>query len=299
MLVIGSKGQLGWELTTRAEDWGFDAVGYDLPELDITAPDAVGDVVDQSEASIVVNAAAYTAVDKAEEEREQAYAVNCRGVSYLAKACREVAIPLVHISTDYVFDGESDLPYRETDPISPLGVYGHSKAAGEAEVQRILEEHIIVRTSWLCGFQGKNFVKTVLRLGKERDEIRVVDDQYGCPTFAADLAGAIFQTISALGKRSRPSWGVYHCCGRGIATWYGFAAKILEVAAEYESFPARVVPISTEEFPTPASRPAYSVLDCSRMQNEFGVQIRPWQEGLSELLERLFKQGSISARHPK
>jgi dTDP-4-dehydrorhamnose reductase len=287
--VLGSKGQLGWELMTQAEACGFCATGYDLPELDITVADAVSDVVDQCKAHVVVNAAAYTAVDRAEDHVEEAYAVNRDGASHLAKACRRAAKPLIHVSTDYVFDGESKLPYRESDPISPLGVYGQSKAEGEREVQRNWAEHIILRTSWLCGFRGGNFVKTMLRLGREREEIRVVNDQYGCPTFAADLARAIFRSISELPKRPCPSWGVYHCCGRGIASWYEFAAEILKLAGKYESFPTRLVPISTAEFPTAAKRPAYSVLDCSRIQNELGVQLRPWQEGLSELLERLYE----------
>lgn len=289
ILVIGSKGQLGWELVTRAESWGFKATGYDLPELDITQSFAVRRVVLDSGSSVVVNAAAYTAVDQAEEDRDQAYAVNCSGAVNLAEACRDASVPLIHLSTDYVFNGESRVPYKEADPVSPLGVYGHSKLAGEQRIRALLETYMIVRTSWLCGFQGSNFVKTMLRLGKERSEIRVVADQYGCPTFAGDLAEGLFQVISSLREKAHFGSGIYHLCGAGVASWYEFAVEIFSLARQYDSFPVEVVPIQTAEYPTPAARPAYSVLDCERIKTEFGVSLRPWKEGLADLVERLFK----------
>jgi len=287
LLVIGSKGQLGWELMTRAGSWGLEPTGYDLPGFDIKNPEAVKEVIDNSGASVVVNAAAYTAVDQAEKNSEEAFAVNCGGAANLAHACLEASIPLVHVSTDYVFDGESRRPYKETDPVSPLGVYGQSKAAGEQEILKILTDHIIVRTSWLCGLHGANFVKTMLRLGKEREEIRVVSDQYGCPTFAGDLADGILDIVSDLCEDCAWEKGIVHYCGEGVTSWYEFAAEIRRLASCYDAFPARLVPIPTKEFPTPARRPAYSVLDCTRIKSQFGVCPLPWQQSLAGMLKLL------------
>ena len=237
----------------------------------------------------MINAAAYTAVDRAEEERERAFAVNCDGAANLATACLKENVPLIHLSTDYVFNGNANRPYSETDCVSPLGAYGESKAAGEREVRKILSRHIIVRTAWLCGLHGGNFVKTMLRLGKSQKEVRVVADQYGCPTFAFDLADALLKILIRLGKDPHPRWGVYHYCGAGITTWYEFAVEIFRLARRYDDYPARLSPISTEDFPTPAQRPFYSVLECTRIQSEFGVQIHPWRERLAEMLDRLFE----------
>lgn len=287
VLVIGSNGQLGWELMNQSGKWGFDASGYDLPEFDITDPEAARLLLGENDFSAVVNAAAYTAVDQAEENRELAFAVNCSGAANLARACVEAAVPLVHLSTDYVFDGRSNRPYLETDPVSPLGVYGRSKVAGEREVQRILPDHIIVRTAWLFGLHGENFVKTMLRLRREKDEIRVVADQHGSPTFAADLADALLQMVSLLQEKPGPVWGVYHYCGEGITSWYEFAAEIFRLAGLYDTFPVRLIPIPTEEFPTLAQRPAYSVLDCTRVKSSFGVHTRPWRKSLAEMVRQL------------
>lgn len=286
--MTGSRGQLGRELVDRARQAGLDVIGFDLPELDITDQEEARRLVDESNASVVINAAAYTAVDQAEENRDLAFLVNRDGVARLALACLEVGAGLIHVSTDYVFDGKSKRPYLETDPISPLGVYGRSKAAGDQNLREILAEHIIVRTAWLCGFHGDNFVKTMLRLGKERDEIRVVSDQYGCPTFAADLADGLLQIALALRKDSGQAWGTYHYCGAGVTSWYDFAAEIFRMAKKYDTFPARLIPIPTEEFPTLAKRPSYSVLDCGKIKKQFEVRIRNWQDGLAEMLERLF-----------
>ncbi len=288
ILVIGSKGQLGWELMNRASNSSFEVAGYDLPEFDVTDQEAAREVLRKGDFSVVVNASGYTAVDQAEEDCKQAFAVNCDGVAHLARACEEAVVPLVHVSTDYVFDGRSLRAYQEADPPSPLSVYGRSKAAGEREVERILRDYIIVRTAWLYGVHGRNFVKTILQLGKEREEIRVVADQLGCPTFAGDLADALFKVISALLERPSLNWRLYHYCGEGIVSWYEFAAEILKLARQYDRFPARLTPIPTVEFPTPAVRPAYSVLDCSRIKAQFGVRIRPWQESLAATLEVLF-----------
>ena len=297
LLVIGANGQLGWELCRRGEKQGFDIVPLDLPGFDITDPSAVRKVINNSGISLVINAAAYTAVDKAESDPELAFAVNRDGSGYLASSCAEVGIPLIHISTDYVFDGSNKGPYFETDPIFPLGVYGRSKAAGETEVRDHLEKHIILRTSWLYGVHGHNFVKTILRLGEEREVVRVVDDQYGCPTYAADLAGAILTIAVQLAEGSNIAWGTYHYCGKGATTWYRFAEKIFDLARQYDSLLVKkVVPISTAEYPTAAKRPANSVLDCSLINKVFGISLQHWEEGLHSMINRYYQHenGSLS-----
>ena len=237
----------------------------------------------------MINAAAYTAVDQAESEQELAFSVNCKGPAYLAKACSKFRIPLIHVSTDYVFDGSKRTPYLETDPVSPVCVYGESKAAGEKAVRDALEAHIILRTSWLYSTHGNNFVKTILRLANEREELRVVADQYGCPTYAWDLAAAILHIADQMGRRGKTQWGTYHYCGQGIITWHDFAVKICGLAKRY--VPVRVKEIeaiSTAEYYTPAKRPAYSVLDCSKIARCFGISIRPWQDSLEDMLECMF-----------
>jgi dTDP-4-dehydrorhamnose reductase len=290
LLVIGSKGQLGWELCRQGKERGFNLVPLDLPEFDITDQSAVSSTVPRSNADLVVNAAAYTAVDKAESEPDLAFAVNRDGPSYLAMACAEIGIPLIHVSTDYVFDGCKEGPYLETDQVCPIGVYGKSKAAGEEKVRRRLKEHIILRSSWLYGVHGNNFVKTMLRLGKEKQELSVVDDQYGCPTFAADLAEAILTISSSIGRGQNISWGTYHYCGSGNTTWYGFASKIFEIAKDYDTLKLKkVIPISTLEYPTPASRPENSIMDCSSLKQNFNISPPEWQDSLEVMLQRLFE----------
>ena len=291
VLVIGANGQLGWELCRRGEKQSFDIVSLDLPEFDITEPSAVKKAVSQTGISLVINAAAYTAVDKAESEQELAFAVNRDGPAYLASYCTEVGIPLIHISTDYVFDGNKNGTYFETEPISPLGVYGQSKAAGETEVKGHLKEHIILRTAWLYGINGHNFVKTMLRLGREKEVLRVVADQYGCPTYAADLAEAILEIATQIGEQRDIIWGTYHYCGKGVTSWHGFAQAIFDLAKKYNSFMVKkVVHITTAEYPTPAKRPANSVLDCSLTTKHFGISPRPWQESLADMLNRYYQQ---------
>jgi len=291
VLVIGSNGQLGWELYRKGEEQGFDMVGLDLPEIDITDPRAVKNEVSQADVSLIINAAAYTAVDQAESEPELAFAVNRDGSACLASSCAEVGIPLIHISTDYVFDGSKKGPYFEKDPVSPLGVYGRSKAAGETEVRDHLQKHIILRTAWLYGIHGQSFVKTMLRLGREKEVLKVAADQYGCPTYAADLAEAILAIAAQIGEELNISWGTYHYCGRGVTTWHGLAEKIFDLAKQYDSFMVKkVVPITTEEYPTPAKRPANSVLDCSLITRHFGISSRPWKESLARMINRYHQQ---------
>jgi dTDP-4-dehydrorhamnose reductase len=287
--IIGSNGQLGWELVRKAEHRGYEPLALDIPEIDITHAASIKDKLGSKDLSLVINAAAYTAVDRAETEPEQAYAVNRLGPANLADFCEQTAIPLIHISTDYVFDGSKAGAYCEDDPVAPLGVYGQSKAAGESEVRRRIQEHLIIRTAWLYGVHGQNFVKTMLRFGKEREIMRVVGDQTGCPTYAADLANAIILMTDRILSGKKTPWGTYHYCGGGSTTWYGFAEAIFKMVEKYEAFSVReVIPITSDEYPTPVKRPTNSVLDCSKIQSNFGICPRPWVKSLTDMIDAVY-----------
>jgi dTDP-4-dehydrorhamnose reductase len=284
LLLIGSRGQLGFELMNLAWPRGFTIEGYDLPEFDVTRREAVAELVAAKKPLLVVNASAYTAVDKAEAERDLAFAVNRDGPSHLAEACANNRAALVHVSTDYVFAGDKIGAYVESDPVAPISVYGASKEAGEREVRSRLEQHFIVRTSWLFGRNGANFVKTMLRLAKERDELRVVDDQHGCPTSAMDLAGAIALIADRVASGTK-GWGTYHYTGRGKTTWCGFAKEIVRAQAEITGRRPEVTAISTSEYPTPARRPQNSELDSSKIRAELGIETMDWRAGMRAVID--------------
>lgn len=287
--VIGSNGQLGWELVGRGQRKGFKVLAVDYPEIDITDPASIKARIPPKGTACVINAAAYTAVDKAESEPEAAFAVNRDGPAYLARHCRTLALPLVHISTDYVFDGNKTEAYTEQDPVTPIGVYSGSKAAGETAVRENLTEHIILRTAWLYGVHGQNFVKTILALGRERPVVRVVADQYGCPTYAADLADAILTVVAKIIKEKSISWGTYHCCCGGITTWHGFAEAIKDLSSRYETLALKeLIPIKTTEYPLPAKRPPNSVLDCRKIEKNFNIKLRPWKKSLEQMISDLY-----------
>jgi dTDP-4-dehydrorhamnose reductase len=273
ILVTGARGQLGRALVERAA-----VTAVDL-DVDICDPEAVARAVHGHR--VVINAAAYTGVDRAETERARAYAVNRDGAGNLARACAAAGARLLHVSTDYVFDGRSARPYREDDPIAPLGVYGESKAEGEHAVHEC--GGTVVRTSWLFGDGGPSFVHTMLRLAKERPVLRVVADQRGCPTYAGDLADAL------LALANRPELApTYHFCGDGETTWFEFATAIMASAAGPGGITggrARVEPIATADYPTPAKRPAYSVLDTSRIR-ALGIVPPSWRIGLARVVAR-------------
>ena len=287
IIIIGAKGQIGWELTRRAPAFGHEALAWDVAELDITDAAAVERTLSASSADIVINAAAYTAVDKAEQEPALAFAVNRDGPAHLAAACARLQIPLLHISTDYVYDGRKPGPYVEDDVVAPLGVYGASKLAGDEAVRQLLRRHLILRVSWVFGIHGHNFVKTILRLAREREELRVVADQYGCPTFAGDIADTLLELAGRSAEMdARDAWGVYHYCGEPATTWHGFASAIVELACAREALPVKTVTaITTADYPTPAARPANSVLDCSRLAARLGIRPRPWRAGLEAMLD--------------
>src|SRR5208283_2197716 len=263
VVVVGSGGMLGCEVVESVKSAGRKVAALDIPLIDITKRENVRSVLGGiGSPCLLINCAAYTAVDKAESEPEAAFAVNRDGPANLAGECERRGMPLIHISTDYVFNGESDSPYKEDDAADPLNVYGRSKWEGEEAVRSRLAEHIIVRTSWLYGSGGQNFVKTILRLGKERDELEVVSDQYGCPTWSFDLAECLVRIAERvlLGSEDA-SWGTFHFCGEGVTTWYEFALAILDEARRRESSGiARVSPVPGSSYPTVAVRPRYSVL---------------------------------------
>ncbi len=289
LLVFGSNGQLGHDLMEQSQARGWEPVGADLPACDITRAESIDHAFAGAGAiDAVINAAAYTAVDAAESNADTAFAVNRDAVILLAQACARRGVPLVHVSTDYVFDGLKTSPYLPDDRVNPQGVYGRSKAEGEAALRRHWERHIIVRTSWLFGVHGPNFVKTMLRLGKERDTLRVVDDQVGCPTYSGDLAAALLAIAAQVADR-KEAWGTYHFCNDVPVTWYAFTRRILALARPYERFRAsEIVPILTAHYPLPAPRPPFSVLDCSSLEQRFGIVRRDWEAALKEMLSALY-----------
>ena len=287
IVVTGAQGQVGWELTRRALALGHDVLAWDVAELDITDAAAVDRALAASSAEVVINAAAYTAVDRAEQEPDLAFAVNRDGPAHLAAACARLNLPLLHISTDYVYDGGKTDPYVEEDPTTPLGVYGASKLAGDEAVQQRLSRSLILRVSWVFGVHGHNFVKTILRLAREREELRIVADQYGCPTFAGDIADTLLELVGRVAEiDARNAWGIYHYCGTPATTWHGFARAIVELAGAREPLRVQTVtPITTADYPLPAARPINSVLDCTRLQKNFNTDLRPWRQGLIALLD--------------
>lgn len=291
VLVFGGNGQLGQELlralaplgevvaTTRS---GQLANGSPCEVADFNAPDALAAVLDRVQPTLVVNAAAYTAVDRAEGERDAAWRANAEAPGVIARWCAAAGVPLVHYSTDYVFDGQGSRPYREDDATAPLGVYGESKLAGEDAVRAAGGRHMIFRTAWVYASHSANFLRTMLRVGAERDVLRVVADQVGTPTPAALIADVTAQALQHPGALS----GTWHLTAAGETSWHGFAEAIFAeaVAAGKLSRAPTVEAITTAEYPTPAKRPAYSHLDVARIQSDFGVVLPSWQDGLKRVI---------------
>jgi dTDP-4-dehydrorhamnose reductase len=294
ILLTGAGGQLGWDVQRRSTVHGVAVHGVAHAELDITDADAVSRVIDERRPRVVVNAASYTAVDKAESDALRAYAANADGPRNLARACFNAGIPLIHVSTDYVFDGTKAGPYTEDDPTGPLSVYGASKLAGEHAIADSGVRHIILRTAWMYGLHGQNFVKTMLRIGREREVLRVVDDQHGCPTYAGDFADAVITLAKRLVEAPvfDHHLGVFHCSGSGEATWCAFARRIFELAGPRLARIPRVEAISSAEFPTTVRRPSNSVLDCSRLARVHGIALRSWPDALAEMLETALAQAA-------
>jgi dTDP-4-dehydrorhamnose reductase len=277
ILVFGGNGQLGQELTRASAARAIPLAALARAQADITDHVGVREAIKHHAPSLVVNAAAYTKVDRAETEPDAARQGNEIGPATLAAACAAAGVPLIHISTDYVFDGSKVGAYVETDAIAPLGCYGRTKAVGERAVREAAPLHLIIRTSWVYGEFGQNFLKTVLKLAATRDELRMVADQRGCPTSTADLADAIL-TIAPQLAGQKKAWGTYHFAGSGVTTWHGFASRIVAAQAPLTGRSPRVTAIATADYPTPARRPMSSQLDCSLFARVFGVRARPWTE---------------------
>lgn len=294
LLVFGSNGQVGHELMRARVPSGWRVIGLARPDVDITDEAAVTSALARHRPDCVINAAAYTAVDRAESEGERAFAVNAQAPAILARACNVVGASLIHYSTDYVFDGTKPSPYVEEDPVKPLGVYGASKEGGERAIRAALQRHVILRTSWVYGAHGANFVKTMIRLAGERPELRVVADQTGCPTAAADIAEASI----ALAERiaGEPAWGTFHYAGVGATSWHGFAVAIIDQAAKRTGRRPAIHPIASAEYPTPAKRPANSVLDCTALASSWGIRGKPWLESLAPVIDSVFSNAIENRR---
>lgn len=292
VLVIGKEGQVARALSERASAHRASIVLVGRPQLDLADPSGVGDVLADIAGDVIVNAAAFTAVDQAEAEPDLADAINGIGAGAAAGAAAAMNIPVVQISTDYVFDGTADRPYREDDAVSPLGAYGRSKLLGEEAVSAANPNHAILRTSWIYSPFGKNFVKTMLRLARDRDEIHVVADQIGGPTSAHDIADGILAVCqNLLGKPTdRTLRGVFHMSATGTASWAEFAAEIFAQSAQLGGPKAAVRPVPTTEYPTPARRPANSRLDCAKIAAVHGVSLPDWRVSLRPCIERILAE---------
>jgi dTDP-4-dehydrorhamnose reductase len=290
ILVAGKTGQLARCLADTARQRGVALVTLGRPELDLTHPESAARIVASHAPRAIVNAAAYTAVDKAEAEPTLAMAVNRDGAGALAAAAARLGVPFIHVSTDYVFDGRKDAPYREEDAPCPLGAYGRSKLEGEAAVRGACPAGVILRTSWVYSPFGQNFVTTMLRLATTREKVQVVDDQHGAPTAAPDLASAILdiaERLSAQRMDDGDTGGIYHLAAAGETTWYGFAGAIFAGWARRGHRVPMLEPITTAQYPTPARRPPNSRLDCRKIARIFGLRLPAWQISLERCLDEL------------
>lgn len=293
-LLFGGNGQVGTELRRSLAGLGDVVVttrsgslpdGISCETADFNAPETLAALIERVAPDVVVNAAAYTAVDAAEDDAAAAFRANAQAPHVIAETCSRLDTLLVHYSTDYVFDGLGSRPYREDDPVSPLGVYGASKLAGEVAIRGSGARHLIFRTAWVYAMHGRNFLRTMLRLASERDELRVVADQVGAPTPAALIADVTAQVLRHSPKHS----GLWHLTTSGQTSWYGFADAIMTQAFERRLLPRKpfIVPIGTADYPTRAARPAYSVLDCCQLETEFGITLPRWQDALGDVLNGL------------
>ncbi len=290
VLVTGGSGQVATALVAAGDAVPLLRLGR--PGFDFDRPDSLLPALRAAAPSLVVNAAAYTAVDRAEADAAAAVRANRDGPAVLASYCAGAGIPLIHISTDYVFDGLKGAPYVETDKTNPIGVYGASKLAGEQAVLEACTQAIILRTSWVYAARGRNFVLTMLNLRARTDRLRVVADQIGCPTAAPDLAGVILRIVARIRARG---WddryaGLFHAAGTGWTSWHGLATAVFEEASRHGMAPPLVEPIATADWPTPVRRPPDSRLDCTRLADTFGLRLRPWRDTLSQVIDTIFRQ---------
>ncbi|GIL00639.1 MAG: putative dTDP-4-dehydrorhamnose reductase [Alphaproteobacteria bacterium] len=291
LLVAGSNGQLARALAAAPADPDWRVVTLGRPELDITDRASIAAALAAHRPDVVVNAAAWTAVDRAEAEYAAALAVNRDGAGHLAEAAAGAGVPVIHVSTDYVFSGEGNRPWRESDATAPVNAYGRSKLAGEATVAGANRRHVILRTAWLHSPWGANFVTTMLRLARERDELRVVADQTGTPTYAPDLAAAVLAIAARVVTAGVEAghWGVVHLTNGGSTSWYGFAEEVFRRAGPVIGRVPRLTAIASADYPSPARRPRFSVLDNERAAKVFGVGLRDWRDGVGDCVTALLR----------
>jgi dTDP-4-dehydrorhamnose reductase len=286
LLVIGKIGQVGWELRRTLAPLGS-LVCVDFPEIDLTDPDSIRKWVRETSPSVVINAAAYTAVDKAETESDRCNKINGVAPSILAEEAKKIGALLVHYSTDYVYDGSKSEPYLETDSPNPLSAYGHSKFAGDQAIIASGVPHLIFRLCWVYGARGQNFMLTIMRLAREREKLRIVSDQFGCPTWSRMIAETTALALKQVLATASPAQftGIYHLAASGHTNWHGFASSIVDLMPTDQKKCKQVEPITTAEYPLPARRPAYSVLSCEKLKRTFGLQLPSWEESLRLVLE--------------
>jgi dTDP-4-dehydrorhamnose reductase len=304
ILLTGINGQVGGDLLPLLRPFGS-VIGADLPDFDFLNPQAIRRFVTDCRPHWIVNPAAYTAVDKSESEPDLAYAINAEAPRVLGEVAADLGIPVIHFSTDYVYNGSGTKAWVETDQPGPLGVYGSSKLAGDLALAYSGAAHLIFRTSWVYGSRGKNFLLTILRLAQEKQELRIVDDQYGAPTWSRDLARLVAHVMGEISQKSketgasaaqllRVNQGVYHAVNSGETTWYGFAREFVKIAASMrpDVHFARLVPVSSSEYPTPARRPANSRLDCTRLRQTFNFTMPPWQQSAAAVIAEVLNSQS-------
>jgi len=294
ILVTGANGQVGHEFKAIAQDSKHTFECLDRSQLDITNEAQINECLNRFMPDLVINCAAYTAVDKAENDVDMAYAINAHGAGHLANECKAIDAAMIHISTDYVFAGDTLSPYKENDPTEPTGIYGASKLAGEKAVAKKLNKHIILRTAWVFGAHGNNFVKTMLRLGAERDQLGVVHDQLGAPTSAKGIAECCMAIAEVIDNRDPDDvhWGTYHFCGAPYSNWFEFAEHIFSAAVTLgllDKAP-KLNSISSDQFPTPAKRPSNSRLKCAKLMSHFEIAPDDWSNQLNEVLIEISKK---------
>jgi dTDP-4-dehydrorhamnose reductase len=294
IMVFGAGGQVGRHLSETGAKLGRNVVALTHAEADICDPSAVESALARHRPTVIVNAAAFTAVDKAESESERAFEVNRDGAATVAVAAAGAGLPLIHLSTDYVFDGTAREPYREEDAVNPQGVYARSKEAGERGLRAAHDRHLILRTAWVYGPFGTNFLRTMLRLGTARSELGIVDDQTGCPTATGDIAAVILTMADHAETADFTDWGTYHYVGGDTVTWFGFAAMIFAEAAKFGYKVPELRPIATSDYPTAAPRPAYSVLSTAKIHRRFGIEPKPLRDGVVATVQRLLGRGAAS-----
>ena len=293
ILVLGCKGQLGRCLNGQLTNTDNEVTYTSREQIDIADFEVTKSKILEFSPDLIINATAYTAVDKAEEDQKTANLINHLAVKNIADICNQLECWLIHVSTDYVFDGNSKVPYKEDDQTNPQGVYGETKLKGELAIQAAGCKHIILRTAWVFSEYGNNFLKTMLRLGAERNVLSIVGDQIGCPTYAQDIARSIVAIIPKL--NSQKNNGIYHYCGDQPCSWYDFANAIFEQAMTNNlKIPSIVNSIETSAYPTPAKRPAFSVLDCSKIENDFGVHGSNWHDGIGQVISKLKLENPVS-----